>query len=117
MDSHQVASIVARELDTFEYSPSPDTIGTPWSAERMAKAVSELREALIEPEQRPITRHPPEVRAQSSQNLWVVAVTDDGFLLFFDPSVREFGLALEAEGGLPVSIGVYGDLVGTFCAR
>ena len=117
MNRETIASIVAQELDSFEYAPANDTIGTPWSAERISGEVAKLRAWLIAPEKRGITRHPPEAPTESIQELWVVAVTDDNFVLFYDPALQEFGLALQGQAGPPVSIGVYGDLVGTFCSR
>ena len=45
------------------------------------------------------------------------ALTEDDFVLFYDEALQEFGLAVQGGGDSPVSIGVYGDLVGTFCSR
>jgi hypothetical protein len=117
MNRESVTALVARALDSYEYAPASDTLGTPWSAERVADEIRLLRESLVEPNQRLIRRHPPEVPTECEQQLWVVAITNDDFVLFFDEVLQEFGLAVQGGGGLPASIGVYGDLVGTFCSR
>ena len=108
---------VAGPRTTSIFCADAGLIGTPWSPEKMSEEIAKLRASLIAPEKRHITRHPPEVPSESTQELWVVAVTGDNFVLFYDPALQEFGLAVQGEAGLPVSIGVYGDLVGTFCSR
>jgi hypothetical protein len=115
MKREVVAAIVERALQSFRYEPPDGPIGIPWSQERVRAQVEELRAALITPELRPIKRRPPEVALESDEELWVVAVTQ-GWLIFYDPSRREFGLAMQGPRGAE-STDVYGDLVGTFCAR
>ena len=60
---------------------------------------------------RPLASKTPE-----TAEYWVVVRTRD-YIEFYDPEKKEFGLAdVEINGGLPITIGVRGDLVGTFCA-
>jgi hypothetical protein len=117
MNSQSVASIVELALQSYRYDPPAGTIGVPWSRERVRRQIEQLREALIQPELRPIRRVAPEVSAGAVQDLWVVAVADN-FVVFYDPVPAEFGLALQSPAGdTAQSIAVNGDLVGTFCAR
>jgi hypothetical protein len=117
MKREVVATIVERAVESFRYELAEGTIGVPWSTERVRTQLEELRAALIPPELRPIKRHPPEVPSESDEQLWVVAVTNDGFVIFYEPTRREFGLAMQVPRGPAESIHLYGDLVGTFCAR
>ena len=92
----------------------------PWSGEEVRGYVVQLRSALVAPYLQKFKRSdtvaqinavPPE-----TAEYWVVAVSP-GYIEFYDSNSGEFGLAAEAHaGGLPVTIGVWGDLVGVFCA-
>ncbi|MGF1631982.1 MAG: hypothetical protein ACFCUT_21100 [Kiloniellaceae bacterium] len=119
----QVQALVQEELASFEATaPTPgSTIGMPWSTDRLCAQVAELKAALVIPYlQRFELRDTAAEMAASPPILagyWVVA-SADGFLLFYDPEAAQFGLACAlANGALPQTIGVRGDLVGTFCAR
>ena len=116
MKKKDVVRVVTRALDSFEYRPASNTIGTPWSADRVAAEIDKLRSCLVDPELRPVRREPPEVATKVVQDLWIVAVTDAASV-FYDPSADEFGLAWDETSGQLFSINVCGDLIGTFCAR
>lgn len=122
MTSSDVQAVVERELATWrppQVQPGT-TIGVPWSAERYAPEVERLREALVTPyEQRfslSETDDPKRQRIQGEAVYWVVAATADMYL-WYDESAHEFGVAVRGRGdSLPLSIGLRGDIVGSFCA-
>ena len=89
-------------------------------ASRYQPHIAELRRALVPPYlQRFLLSEMYEhitAPEKAEATYWVVAVTNDN-LLWFDPSTGDFGLAIPAVDGLPTSIGVRGDIVGSFSAR
>jgi hypothetical protein len=122
-DAAHVHALVQDELASFKPATPPrgSTVGIPWPADRLCAQVAELRAALVTPYlQRFVLKDTgPQVKASPPilEDYWVVAVADD-FLLFFDPKAKRFGLACTpSNGALPQTIGVRGDLIGTFCAR
>ena len=122
MNASDISDLVTRELASYVYEPPPPgtTLGVPWSGEEVRGYVVQLRSALVAPYLQKFKRSdtvaqinavPPE-----TAEYWVVAVSP-GYIEFYDSNSGEFGLAAEAHaGGLPVTIGVWGDLVGVFCA-
>jgi hypothetical protein len=122
VDSAAIQKLIRATLAGYRYEPPPpgSTTGVPWSADKALASVERLRGRLVEPY---LQRF--ELRETYSQcvggepafaDFWVVAESP-GYLLWFDPAAREFGLGQQIEGrSLPVSIGVRGDLVGVFCA-
>jgi hypothetical protein len=121
MTSDEITALVERELAAFHYeppAPSSGLLGTPWSAERVARGVEALRSALVSPYRvsLAVPRSVAQPRAgMDVREAWVVALVDE-FLVFYDPSAAEFGLA-EATGSADATdICVRGDLVGTFFA-
>ena len=97
------------------------TVGTPWGAVRYRAELGLLRAALVPPYRQRFLLAETHAHAIAAERplatYWVVAATDDT-LVWLDEATGEFGLATPAAGAaLPVSIGVRGDLVGSFCAR
>lgn len=122
MTSDQVRDRVRQELAAWEppVVEAGATTGKPWPAERYAERIEVLRGALVTPYQQQFelreTDDPSGRRIAGQAAYWVVAATTD-MLLWFDEATGEFGVA-EPGGGspLPTSIGLRGDLVGSFCS-
>jgi len=122
LSASEISNIVARELAGYVYeTPQPGTtFGVPWSEEKVRGYIVQLNAALVMPFLQMFTLRetvsqidavPPE-----TAEYWVVAVSP-GYVEFYDSRSGEFGLATEGHAdGLPVTIGVRGDLVGVFCA-
>jgi hypothetical protein len=121
MTSAEITSIVEREISGFRLeAPAPGNglLGTPWTADRIARGIEALRVALVDPFPIALTMqgvaavsgHPAEAR-----EAWVVAETN-GLLVIFVPEASEFCLASACDPKEALDIGVRGDLVGTFLA-
>ena len=119
MTSDDISQLIRRDLDAFDYEPSPRNglLGIPWSKERMAHEIDSLRQALIDPKlvSVALADHP---RTSSTRSLWVVTRSDEnGYVVVFDPDANRFGLATVGSTGPPETVGVWGDLVTTYAAR
>ena len=121
VDSESLAAFVRQEIADYRYEPpSSPTIGVPWPAEKVQRYVERLAQSLVKPY---LARF--ELRDTFEQTVrepaeygeyWVVAEGRGGYVEYYDPGRKEFGLAVRSEVGPPVSIGVRGDLVGVYCA-
>jgi hypothetical protein len=111
---------VATEIAQYVYTVHPRAVGTPWSAEQVASALSEMREALIGPYWTMVELHDTIQQMSLEEPLMrrCIVVADDrqGYLLVWDPIDEEFMLALLCDS-LPRSINIRGDAVGCFLAR
>ena len=122
MTSDDVKAIVAQSLAAWrppDVAPGT-TVGVPWTAERYAPKVERLRAALVTPyAQRFALREyddPERTRIAGEVVYWVVAATGDMYL-WYDEATGEFGVGEPGPAGaLPTSIGLRGDVVGSFCA-
>jgi hypothetical protein len=122
MNSADVKAVVDRELAAWRPSVvgSGTTHGTPWTPERYRPEVERLRRALVTPyEQRFELREtddPERERVGGEAVYWIVAATGEMYLWYDEPTA-EFGVGEPGQdGGLPVSIGLRGDIAGAFCA-
>ena len=116
MRAEEVVALVDRELSGFVYSPPEGTIGSPFSPERVAREIDLLRESLVPP--RLVAAANGQAESVATQELWqVTCPVDRGCVVVFDAGALSFGLAFLAGDSLPQTIGVWGDLVGTFMAR
>lgn len=122
MDSADISGIVARELAQFRYVPPlpGTTVGVPWPEEKVLSYIEKLKSCLVAPyiQQFVLSETYEQMKEESKQvaEYWVVA-QEGQYLEWYDPKTKEFGLGLNSAGSsTPVSIGVRGDLVGTFCA-
>ena len=122
MTAEQIAGIVRSDLADSEAAPFPPgpTVGIPWSDSKRQKSVSTLRASLVTPyaQRFRLKDTSGEMRASSPgiAVYWVIAQSEQ-FLEFYDPEMREYGLAMQDnDGTLPETIGVRGDLVGVFAA-
>ena len=116
MTKNEVAALVQREIDGFRYEVPADSLGTPLARHEIERQLQQLKEALVEPSLEALEIQPPDSPDQAK--LWLVAVDGaGGFKVFYDPEHNDFCLAAFGQGGSPHSIGVRGDLVGTFMAR
>lgn len=119
MDHESIAELVQQELRGATHAaPAGVTLGIPWSADKVASRVADLRQCLVSPylQYFRLRDTVEQMRSEQQVKYWVVAVEGD-FCVFYDPSARNFGLA-ESPGDriIPATIGVRGDLVSTFCA-
>ena len=123
MSSDDVKAMVGQSLSAWQPPnvPAGSTAGVPWSAERYRAQIDLLRAAIIAPYRQRFlldeTYEHATVAEKPQAEYWVVAATRD-VLVWFDEVSGEFGLGEPATGhSLPRSIGIRGDLVGSFCAR
>ena len=122
MTSEDVQAIVARALTTWQppvVKPRA-TIGVPWTVERYAPEIERLRASLVTPyAQRFELREyddPERKRVAGEAEYWVVAATSEMYL-WYDEATDDFGVGEPGpNGALPTSIGLRGDIVGSFCA-
>jgi hypothetical protein len=105
------------EVAQYVYTAHPAAVGTPWSAEQVASALSEMREALISPYWTTVELHDTIQQISLEQPLMrrCIVVADDrqGYLLVWDPIDEEFMLAHLCDS-LPCSFNIRGDAVGCF---
>jgi hypothetical protein len=118
-------SALRRELESethryiAEYRPPEGTFGTPWSREKVAAEVAEMRRCLIQPYWIDVEIQDP---LHNSTGLFrrypCVAVAEDpgNYLMVFMPHRDAFLLLWRGEDGWK-SLGVEGDAVGTFFSR
>jgi hypothetical protein len=116
MRAEDVSALVERQISEFRYNPPRETIGTPFSPERVASEIQLLRESLVQPQLATIEIDPPDGEPQ--RKLWLITRTlENGYLVVFDPGSQRFGLAVAGENPPPQTVAVWGDLVSTFMAR
>jgi hypothetical protein len=122
VNASDVERLVNAEIDGFVHEqPAPgSTIGVPWSEQKVLSYLPKLRAALVKPYQQRFVLGDTWAQIQATSpelaEYWVIAESDP-YIEFFDPLKNEFGLANRSvDGGVPVTIGVRGDLVGVFCA-
>src|SRR5262245_51834357 len=123
MTSDDVKALVDQELASWSppvIEPG-STIGVPWDRARYESHIARLRAALVVPyRQRFVLRETYDQASSagaSEDSYWVVAVTPET-ILWFDEQTNDFGLATPGrDAQLPESIGVRGDIVGSFSAR
>lgn len=87
---------------------------------RDAPAASDVRSALVSPFLQDFilndTHEQMSAPVKSVVSYWVVAI-GQFYTVFYDPGTREFGLAdVMVESAVPHTVGVRGDLLGTFRA-
>lgn len=111
---------VLREIDGYlaQYTPPTATFGVPWSAEKIAPMLEEMRGALIEPHWIDVMIGDVLTPVSDLISRRCIAVADggDGYLLAYDPTDREYLLAWRGEDAW-ADINVRGDAVGTFLSR
>ena len=117
MTREEVATIVAESLSRPQARLRAGTLGSPWNVERIAAEIQLLHECRINPRQESARLAPPESETEEHRKVWIVVETNEGFLVYFDPSTEEFGLAMFDEMREVESLNVRGDLIGTFLAR
>jgi hypothetical protein len=112
MIASDIVRLVHEALDTYRPPlTGAETVGTPWSLNRIQEELRLLREALVLPSLRTLR-----VNQQPDEAAWLVAVSDND-VVFYSESRAEYGLGkLEADGAV-TDWGIYGDLAGTFMAR
>lgn len=117
MTQDEVAALVEREITDYRYEPGPDLIGRPWSGERIARELQELRSALVPPRRTMLHVEASVGQPPRTSESWVVAEASDGTVVAYEPATQEFWLVeCDASAGLK-TFGVNGDLVGVFMAR
>jgi hypothetical protein len=120
MDLEALRRAVESEIEAYEYSVPPGTVGSPFSADRIAVELAAMRSALVAPYWAEVDSRDTLEQISSDTgprlNCAVVADDDSGSVLVFDPMQNDFLIAVRHNGGLR-SIGVRGDAVGCFIAR
>jgi hypothetical protein len=118
MTSEDVQAIAARELTAWRVPTAVpgSTYGDPWTAERYAPQIERLLAALVAPYRQrfELAEHADPRRRGHAGGYWV-AVTEEIYL-WYDEAKGDFGVGERtSDGTLPRSIGLRGDLVGSFC--
>jgi hypothetical protein len=120
MDSERLAELVLRQIEGYRYDPPPGLIGNALPPEEVRRYIERLRQALVRPYlQRFELRETAEQIGREHPEYaeyWVVAEGGGDYVEWYDPERGEFGLAVRGGSGVPVSIGVRGDVVGAFIA-
>jgi hypothetical protein len=111
MTSSDLATLVRDAVKTYDYPRVQATVGTLWSASRVANELQLLSASLVEPSQRTLHIH-----KQPDDVAWLVAV-ERGVAVYFSEVHGQFGLGGLGPDGSITDWGVYGDVVGTFMAR
>jgi hypothetical protein len=120
VSSEKVTEIVRAELASFVVPRPVGALGVSWSHERWASEIALLRRSLVEP--RLAAVHIPDARERPDaflgvKQLWLVTSTvENSCLIVFDREISRFGLAVDAAQQIE-TVGIWGDLVSTFCAR
>ena len=121
MTSEDVQAIVVRELAAWQapVAEPGETVGIPWTAEQYAPEVERLRASLVTPYKRFVLRETDDSERRhvvGEAEYWVVAATEEMYL-WYDETAGDFGAGEPRPGGaLPTSVGLRGDIVGSFCA-
>jgi hypothetical protein len=122
VDRAAIQELIRGTLADYRYEPPPPgtTVGVPWSADKVYSYVERLKGCVVEPYLQRFELRETYAQCTAAEpalaDYWVVAESV-GYLEWFDPTAKEFGLGQRVEGrSVPVSIGVRGDLVGVFCA-
>jgi hypothetical protein len=120
MDLETLRGTVENEIENYLYPSSTDTVGTPWTEERVRAELAAMKSALVLPYWNEVELRDThqQIAASPAQSRTCAVVADDlkGTLLVFDPVEHEFMLAVRHNGRLS-TIGVRGDAVGCFMAR
>lgn len=97
MTSSQVRALVEREIGGRWHWPDPDGI--------------DLRQCLIEPERLELL----DARDQPFEAWLIVRSVPgcEGYGLIYEPDSGSFGLVVSVASGVPVFIGLYGDIFDT----
>jgi hypothetical protein len=120
MDLEALRRAVESEIEAYEYSVPPGTVGNRIPADRIRAKLAAMRRALVEPYWAEVEIRDTfeQVSSDTGPRVKCAIVADDGSdsVLVFDPTQDEFLIAVRHNGGL-WSIGVRGDAVGCFIAR
>ncbi len=121
MDAGLIEQLVQREIDEYRYEVPDNSIGNPWSPEKVQRQLANLRDAVVPPRAQKIQLRDTFDQINAANPItveyWVVADDGNRNLVCFDPDTNEFVLAQRSEDGYIATVGVRGDLVGVFMAR
>lgn len=122
MTANEVRQRALADLDQYRYEVPENAIGRPIPYARMASQLAKLRALLLPEPVRVTVAHRDTINDLDAESpdmaeVWTVARVDDETLVFFDESRSQYGLALGTHATGYTTMGVYGDLVGTFVAR
>jgi hypothetical protein len=120
MTSEDVQAVVAQALAAWQVPvvESGSTHGIPWTAERYAPMLERLRASLVAPfrQRFELAEYDERRHLAEKAEYWVVAVTEEIYL-WYEEATGDFGVGERtSDGTLPRSIGLRGDIVGSFCA-
>lgn len=121
MTKEDLKELVAAEIRNFHYEVPHKALGKPWPEEKVQSKLEQLRNALVEPYQEAIeldsTEVEPHLNPPRTEMLWVVADDRERSKVVYHEATESFGLAVYGDKGMPTTVGVWGDLVGTFMAK
>ena len=109
-----------RYAATYIPPPPGETVGVPWSKEKVDAEVEKMASLIVEPY---FAKYfsgddllPPEQRLIGDRSAFVVA-EDESYLLLYDFDAEDFVLATRQNDGRLTAWGIRGDAASTFLAR
>lgn len=109
-----------RYAATYVPPPPGETVGVPWSKEKVDAEVEKMASLIVEPY---LVKYysgddllSPEQRLIGERSAFVVA-EDESYLLLYDFDAEDFVLATRHNDGRLTAWGIRGDVVSTFLAR
>ncbi len=115
-----VEAAFLRYAATYVSPPTGESIGMPWSKEKIDAEVEKMASLIVEP---CLVKYfsgddllPPEQRLIGERSAFVVA-EDETYLLLYDFEAEDFVLAARHDDGRLAAWGIRGDAASTFLAR
>jgi hypothetical protein len=108
-----------REMSEYVYEVPTGSMGTPWSAERVANELREMRQHLVQPrwEQVAIARNAKEATSDERNiRRCILLAEDEDYVLVFDPVDSLYHLGHRQEHGI-ATWGINGSAIDCFLAR
>jgi hypothetical protein len=109
---------MAAYLESYVEPAPGTTIGIPWSKDKIATEIDQMKVCLVEPFAAEYKNNDEPGQEPTRRSCWVVA-TDDTYGLVFDLIADEYVLVSRSSSSASnwASFGIRGDAVSTFLAR
>jgi hypothetical protein len=116
-DLEDLRRFVESEVDSYIYEVSGESVGNPWSDQKVQTGIQRMRAALVEPYWTDVELRDTYVLPTPPLKRRCAVVADDGrgTLLLWDPETEYFVLA-DRDGADLFTYNVRGDAVGCFLA-
>lgn len=121
LDLKSLRELVDKEVTRYEYSNPCPSVGIPWTDERVAAELRQMKAAVVSPYWAEVELRESweDIHAEPATVRKCAVVADDGrgSLVVFDPTNEDLFLLVVRNDQTLVGFGVRGDLVGCFFAR